>query len=122
MNDSLPKDPYSATLRQMQAHPGAVERTSLVDLTDFLGNAESWVVKSIRVDGNDTVFLQRNNAEGGDRWVLPAEVTQAISRQRDGIVGEMTKRRARNAAATRKLKAAAGHKSGDEEVKRGAKT
>jgi hypothetical protein len=95
----------------MQAHPGAVERTSLVDLTDFLGNAESWVVKSIRVDGNDTVFLQRNNATGGDRWVLPAEVTQAISRQRDGIVGEMSKRRARNAAATRKLKAADAQKA-----------
>lgn len=108
MSDTLPKDYYSSRLRELQANPGGVEKTSLVDLVDIYGNAESWVVKTIRVDGVDTVFLQRNNADGGDRWVLPPDVTNAISRQRDGVVAVNNKRRALSAAATRKAKHAEG--------------
>jgi hypothetical protein len=104
---TLPKDHYSTRLRELQA-ANAIEKTTLVDLVDIYGNAESWVIKTIRVDGSDTVFLQRNNADGGDRWVLPPEVTGAISRQRDGVVTVSNKRRARSAAATRKLKVAQG--------------
>jgi hypothetical protein len=100
----MPDDTYSKRLRELQANPGGVEKTSMIDLTDFYGNAETWIVKSIRVDGDDTVFLQRVNAEGGDRWVLPSDVTAAIARQRDGIVDVTRKRSARQAAATRKAK------------------
>lgn len=102
MDDKLPTDDYSKTLRGQQAHPGAVEKSSTIELIDFLGNQETWIVKTIRVDGLDTVFLQRINAQGGARWVLPAEVTDAISRQRDAAVTSMRKRGARQAAATRK--------------------
>lgn len=100
----LPKDQYSVQLRELQANPSAVEKTSLVDLADVYGNAESWVVKTIRTDGAETVFLQRNNAEGGDRWVLPAEVTTAMARHRDAVIDVMNKRRAHTAAATRRAK------------------
>jgi hypothetical protein len=107
MSDStLPKDHYSTRLRELQANPSAIEKTTLVDLVDILGNAESWIVKTIRVDGHDTVFLQRNNAEGGARWVLPAEVMMTIARQRDGVVDVANKRRAHTAAATRRAKLA----------------
>lgn len=104
-NERLPTDDYSKTLRQLQAHPGAVEKTSMIDLVDFLGNAETWIVKTIRVDGKDTAFLQRVNADGGARWVLPAEVTDALARQRDAATTVNRKRGARQAAATRKAKA-----------------
>jgi hypothetical protein len=106
LNDSettLPKDLYSTTLRSMRANPAAVEKSSTIDMADFLGNAETWTVRTIRVDGNDIVFLQRINAHGGDRWVLPPEVTQAIARQRDGATTVNRKRGANKAAATRKV-------------------
>jgi hypothetical protein len=100
--NKLPKDNYSTTLRSLQANPACIEKTSLVDLADFLGNAETWIVKTLRVDGNDTVLLQRNNASGGDRWVLPPEVTAAMARQRDSALGVVRRRGAHKAAATRK--------------------
>jgi len=102
MDDTLPTDDYSKTLRSLVAHPGAVERASTIELTDFYGNQETWVVKTVRVDGRDTVFLQRINAGGGSRWVLPAEITDAISRQRDSAVSTIRKRAARAGAATRR--------------------
>lgn len=102
MEDKLPTDDYSKTLRGQQAHPGAVEKSSTIELSDFLGNHETWIVKTVRVDGKDTVFLQRVNAGGGARWVLPPEVTEAMARQRESAVGVMRKRGARQAAATRK--------------------
>lgn len=102
---ALPRDTFSTALRKAQANPSAVEKTSMIDLVDFYGNAETWIVKTIRVDGNDVVFLQRINEEGGDRWVLPPEVTAAIARQREGAVTVNRKRGAHKAAATRKAKA-----------------
>lgn len=99
---TLPRDVYSSTLRSMRANPAAVEKTSTIDMADFLGNAETWTVRTIRVDGNDVVFLQRINAAGGERWVLPAEVTLAIARQRDAATTVNRRRGANKAAATRK--------------------
>lgn len=100
--ETLPKDRYSTTLRALRANPGAVEKASTIELADFLGNAETWTVRTLRVDGSDVVFLQRINALGGDRWVLPGEVTTAIARQRDGATTVNRKRGAHKAAATRK--------------------
>jgi hypothetical protein len=102
----LPTDEYSKTLREKQGHPTSVEKTSVVDMVDFYGNAVTWTVRTIRIDGSDVVFIQKIDAEGGDRWVLPAEVTEAIARQRDGIVDVMSRRRAQAGAATRKAKKA----------------
>lgn len=112
MNETnpLPKDYYSTRLRELQANPGAIEKTTLVDLVDVYGNAESWVVKSIRVDGADTVFLTLNNAGGGVRYVLPPDVMSAIHRQHDGVIAVSNKRRAHSAAATRKAKREGGAK------------
>lgn len=98
----LPRDTYSTRLRELQANPGAVEKTSMIDLVDLLGNAVTWIVKTIRHDGRDTVFLQRQDVDGGQRWVLPAEVTDVISRQRVSAVTVNRKRGAKAGAATRK--------------------
>jgi hypothetical protein len=99
---ALPTDEFSKTLRELQANPSAVEKTSLIDLVDWYGNAVTWVVKTIRTDGKDVVFVQRNTSQGGDRWVLPTEVTAAIARQRDGATTVNRRRGARSAAATRR--------------------
>lgn len=98
----LPRDSYSSALRNCQGNPSAVEKTSMIELVDMLGNAETWTVKTIRTDGRDVVFLQRMDADGGARWVLPAEVTDAIARQRDAAVTVNRRRGAHKAAATRK--------------------
>jgi len=97
----LPRDEFSTTLRGLMNHPAAVVRTSTIDLTDFYGNVVTWHVKTIRAEGTDTVFLQRNTATGGDRMVLPAEVVAALVRQRDGAVTVTRRRAATKAAATR---------------------
>lgn len=99
---TLPRDIYSTTLRELQNHPEAIEKSSTIELVDFLGNAETWTVKTIRGGGDAVVFLQRINAGGGARWVLPAEIVAAIARQRDGAVTVSRKRGAHKAAATRK--------------------
>lgn len=99
---TLPRDSYSTILRNLRAHPEAIEKSSTIDLADFLGNAETWTVRTIRVRGNDVVFLQRIDRAGGARWVLPTEVTNAIARQRDGATTVNRKRGANKAAATRK--------------------
>jgi len=98
----LPRDTYSTRLRELQANPGAVEKTSMIDLVDFVGNAVTWIVKTIRHDGSDTVFLQRQDVDGGQRWVLPAEVTDAIARQRAGAVSVNRRKGAVRGAQTRK--------------------
>lgn len=104
--DTLPTDTFSTLLRTLQDHPGAVVKASTIDMVDFLGHSETWTVKTIRVDGEDVVFLQRINAEGGARWVLPREVTAALARQRDNAVTVTRKRGARQGAITRATNAA----------------
>ena len=108
---TLPRDTYSTRLRELRGNPEAVEKTSTIDLADYYGNAETWTVRTIRttakslsgaLNSSDVVFIQRIDAKGGDRWVLPAEVTAAIARQRDGATTVNRKRGANKAAATRK--------------------
>lgn len=98
----LPTDVFSTALRSLTANPSAVVKQSTIDVVDFLGNSVSWIVKTIRADGRDVVFIQRIDVNGGDRWVLPEEVTAAITRQREGAVTVNRKRGAHKAAATRK--------------------
>ncbi len=100
-SDSLPTDGFSRVLRMTADHPGAVRASSTVNLQDFLGNSETWNVDTVRVDGSEIVFLQRVNAEGGMRLVLPAEITAAMARQRDRVLAVVRRRGARQAVATK---------------------
>jgi hypothetical protein len=107
MDDTrLPTDPYSKALRDAHGNPSSVAKQSTIDLQDFLGNNETWTIKTIRTDGADTVFVQRINVDGGSRFVLPPAVTEAMARQRSSIVDVMNRRRATSAAATRRAKGA----------------
>jgi hypothetical protein len=105
MENTIARDIYSETFRRLQDNPASVAaHGSTVTLTTLLGHTETWVVKVIRVDGRDTALLQRIDATGGMRLVLPPEVVNAMARQRDGISGVQRRRAAKRGAETRKEK------------------
>jgi hypothetical protein len=100
---TLPTDVYSIMQRRLMDNPASLSRqAATLDLVTMLGHAESWIVKTIRTNGLDTVFVQRVNAEGGMRLVLPPEVVAAIGRQRDALGTVVRRRGAQRAAQTRK--------------------
>jgi hypothetical protein len=90
----IPQDLFSRELRPLRDNPGAISSASTIDTQDFYGNAATWVVETFRTeDGTETVFVQRNDAAGGQRWVLPAKVAAALARHRDQL-GARSRRRA----------------------------
>lgn len=99
---TLPRDAYSVALRQASNHPAGVTKQSIVELVDDYGNSVTWVIKTVRVEGSDTVFLQKQDAEGGQRLVLPPDVTSVLARHRDGASTVNRKRGAVRGAATRR--------------------
>jgi hypothetical protein len=101
----LPKDLYSRTLARLLNHPQAIKSTSTIDALTDLGHSETWVITTVRVEGNDTLFVQHVNAEGGQRFVLPTIVADAVSRQRDQVLAVSRRRAAHKAVATRRAKA-----------------
>lgn len=99
---ALPRDEFSATLRSLEDHPGSVSKQSTVDVRDWYGNVTTWIVRTIRVESEDTVFIQRQDARSSDRLVLPPKVTSALARHRDGAATASRQRAGRNVAAKRK--------------------
>ena len=98
---TLPRDAFSTALRTLTANPGAVRTSSKVDLVDLYGNSETWIVDTFRIEGGETVLLQRIDGNGGLRLVLPPAVTEALTRQRDRATTVNRKRGARRAMETR---------------------
>lgn len=101
---ALPADEFSRTLSQLLNHPAHISSSSTIDAVTMLGHSETWVIRTVRVEGEETLFLQQINAEGGRRFVLPPAVAAALNRQRDQVLGVSRKRAANKAAATRKAK------------------
>lgn len=97
----LPTDEYSRDLARLKGHPDAFETTSTTERADFYGNHEAWVVKTIRINGEATVFMIRTSASGQLRMVIPPDITAVIARQRDTITDKSRRRGAIKAAATR---------------------
>lgn len=100
--ETLPRDPFSTALRSVHGNPGAMGAGSTVHVRDWLGNSESWIVETWRIDGGELVFLQRSSADEPLRIVLPIEVTAALVGQRDRVIARARKRAARQAVATRR--------------------
>jgi hypothetical protein len=88
----LPTDAYSMTRRQLTDNPGAAAAQSTIHTADWYGHSQTWTVETYRVDGEDTVLLQRIDASGGLRLVLPPPVTKAIAAQRDRVSGQVRRR------------------------------
>lgn len=110
---ALPRDEFTVRLRELRDNPGAVSTSSRVDLPDFYGNAVTWTVDTFRVEGVETVFIQRIDAEGGLRLLVPPQVMSALVRGHDTLTGKMRVRGARQAVTTRKLR---GDKLGNPEA------
>lgn len=103
MSDTvIPQDAFSRRRRELGDNPGAIGAGSTIPMKDFYGNFQSWIVETYRADGEETVFLSVNDAEGGRRLVLPPQVTAAMYRQRDQLVTRSRRRTARQTVAMRK--------------------
>lgn len=101
----LAQDVYSQTLTRLLDNPeAATTKGSTINVTTLLGHSQTWVVRTIRIAGQDTAFVQRVDSDGGMRLVLPPEVVLAIARQRDSLVTQTRKRAARKAVETRRAK------------------
>jgi hypothetical protein len=98
----LPTDQFSRRLRELTSNPGAVRASSTISTVDFYGNAESWIVDTFRVDGDDETLLQRINAAGSVRLVIPPAVMNAIVRGRERATTKIRKRAAHTAIETRR--------------------
>lgn len=104
MSDTIPTDLFSRRRREMSDNPGALGSGSTIHVRDFYGNAETWVVETLRVDGSETAFIQRNAADGGMRLVLPPEVMAAMRRHQDSNERRARRRGARQALETKRAK------------------
>lgn len=100
----LPRDPFSVRRRDIINNPGTLGAMSTIQLPDDYGNLDTWVVETYRVDGAETAFLQRNNAEGGIRVMLPPAVMAALRRQQATIDSRSRRRGARQALETKRAK------------------
>lgn len=99
----IPTDLFSRELRGLRDDPGALSSQSTIDTQDFYGNAATWVVETFRgEDGHERVFVQRNDAEGGQRWVLPPQVTAALARHREQLSARARRRQGHRLVALRK--------------------
>lgn len=105
IEDKLPQDVYSQMLSRLKDHPESIAPApTTIDLITYLGHNETWIVRTIRLGGNETVFVQRISAAGGMREVLPPEVAAAFLRQHEAAVGVSRRRGAAKATATKRAK------------------
>lgn len=98
----LPTDSYSLELHRLRSNPSAMEaKSSTIQTQTFYGHAEEWIVRTLRVDGGDTVFVRHIKHDGGGSYVIPPAVMAAVNRQQTVINGIARRRGARKAMATR---------------------
>lgn len=82
-----------------------VKETTIRTMTPLLGTADLFIVQTFRQkEQGDTIFLERINKEGTVRLVLPAQVCDAIARQRDSLTTKTRSKAAKAAAADRKAR------------------
>lgn len=99
--ETLPRDAFSTALRELQGNPGAVRTQSRVDIADFLGRSETWLIDTFRHGDKTTTLLQRMSAVEPLRLVLPPAVMSALGRQGNTITRHVRRRGARQAVATK---------------------
>ena len=66
----------------------------------------TWVVESCRSDDTSAIFLQRIDAEGGQRIVIPNAVVRVLYRHYEQILKKRLTARAQKAVITRRRKLA----------------
>ena len=115
---TLPRDEFTARRRELDGHPEAVTASSRIDVTDIYGHVTTWVLDLYRVEGMVTAFVQRGGTEGYQRFVMPPQVTSAISRHQAGLVTKSRRKLAKRITANRKAR---GEQVGNPEALRKAR-
>jgi hypothetical protein len=118
-------DAFDRTRRALADLPETVAAgpSTIETFTPVLELAETWIVTTIRSSAvarlgrktdtkrerGDVIFLQVISGSGGQRFVLPPDVADAISRQRDALSVKNRTRAARiNVQAAQEAQRAAG--------------
>jgi hypothetical protein len=100
-------DYFDQAKQHLEGTPGyQVRRSTITTQKWALLPGATWIVESVRTDETQAIFLQTVSAEGSQRLVVPGKVAEAIYRQYQSIMEIRRKERAKNAARTRKRKAA----------------
>lgn len=98
----LPTDPYDQQLERLTGLPGGAHtQPTVVQTTDFYGNATSWMLQVVKTDEGEHGFVTRVDATGAQRIVLPARVLQTLDRQRETVRTKVRRRHGRRLAAER---------------------
>lgn len=103
-NDTTTRDTFDRAMGQLEGLPGGVttKQTTVQSITPLVGNAETWIVQTIRWAEGETVFVQRVSADAPLRLVIPPKVAAVIARQHDAVSATLRSRQARRIAAERK--------------------
>lgn len=100
-------DPFDRAMGELTTVNGVDQvKASTQVVTDFYGRTVTFIVQTFRwrdpadpkARARDTVFVQQMDAEGGARFVLPFQVSDAIASQREALTAR-SRRRAGEAAA-----------------------
>lgn len=98
-------DLFDRTLGSLDGLPGVVAtgQATIQTTTPLLGNAETFIVQTIRhPEIGETIFLQALSAGRSFRLVIPPKVAAVISRQHDALTKRARARGARQAVATKR--------------------
>jgi len=74
--------------------------STVTAVVPILGDSQTYVVQTYQTDRGFVAFVQMIDAEGRARLVLPASVTSALYRQRDGLIAAARRRRGRETWAS----------------------
>lgn len=98
----LPTDDFSLELGRLRRDPAAIEpKSTTIQTTTFYGHAEEWIIRTIRTDAGETVFLRHITANGGGSYIVPPAVVAAINRQQNVITTIARRRGSRRGFETR---------------------
>lgn len=100
----LARDEFTSVRRTLTHHPEAIQTQSRLDVIDDYGNVTTWVLDLFRLEGRVTALVQRGNADGFIRLVVPPLVTAAIMRHHDGLIAKQRKKQARRQAENRRAR------------------
>ena len=103
-DDTVMPDLYDRMISALSGLPDVVHSrpTTIRTLTPLLGNSQTYIVQTYRQkERGDTIFLESMGREGSLRIVLPPQVAEVISRQRDVLTTKNRRRAAKHVAQER---------------------
>lgn len=98
MNDEKRVDAFDRIIGSIDGLPDVnkARPTTVTTVMPIIGNAQTYVVQTYKGEGGYYVFLQMVDAEGRARIAIPPKVAAALYRQRDALVKQSRRQRARD--------------------------